>query len=192
MGPAGPGNRPLGQRAGAPWPARVKTAAAKPSRQHGTSTKRSKNITLPHLRWLLGLADVAKQLTAVGLGADGKGVMFGVGGGDSVMPGSDNCGLANSDTANTAYHVPSSAGFSQSRGEIFKPSVYGLVKPPVSTRLVNPVECLQPVQIPSLKSGIKERVSDTVVSKLAYTHWGLPYEHTHQRKIGFYDLDYDQ
>ena len=46
------------------------------------------------------------------------------------------------------------------------------------------------MQIPSLKSGIKERVSDTVLNKLAYAHSGLPYEHTRQGSIGFYDLDY--
>ena len=46
------------------------------------------------------------------------------------------------------------------------------------------------MQIPSLKSGIKERVSDTVLNKLAYAHSGLPYEHIPQGSIGFYDLDY--
>ena len=33
-------------------------------------------------------------------------------------------------------------------------------------------------------------MSDTVLNKLAYVHSGLPYEHTRQGSIGFYDLDY--
>ena len=96
----------------------------------------------------------------------------------------------NSDTAQTAYRVPSSEGFSQSQGELFKPSVYGPVKPLMSARFEGPVECLQPVPIQLLKSSIKERVLDTVVNKLTYAHSGLPYEHNRQGNIGFYDLDY--
>ena len=105
----------------------------------------------------------------MGLGADGKGVSIGGGGGGSGVPGSDNRGLANSDTANTTYRAPSNEGCYQSRGENFEASVYGPVNLPVSNRIVNPVECLPPMQIPSLKSGIKERVSDTVLNKLACT-----------------------
>ena len=88
-----------------------------------------------------GLADaVDEQFAAVGLGANVKGVRFGGGGGGSRVPGGDNHSLANSDTANTAH---------QNWGELFKPSVYGPVQPPVSTRIVNPVECLQPVPEPT-------------------------------------------
>ena len=41
-----------------------------------------------------------------------------------------------------------------------------------------------------LKSGIKDRVSDLVKTKLIYAHMGLPFEHSRQGKIAFHDLDY--
>ena len=41
-----------------------------------------------------------------------------------------------------------------------------------------------------LKSGIKDRVSDLVKTRLVYAHMGLPFEHSRQGRIAFHDLDY--
>ena len=42
----------------------------------------------------------------------------------------------------------------------------------------------------SVKSGIKDRVSDLVKTKLVYAHMGLPFEWSRQEKMTFHNLDY--
>ena len=58
-----------------------------------------------------------------------------------------------------------------------------------SARGYNEFDSWEP-ELTRRKSGIKDRVSESVQFKHAYAHMGLPFEHSRQGKVRFHDLGY--
>ena len=163
---------------------KVKAAGTSTGRKK-SATKSKNSVTIDHLRSINELSELADgELADLGFGGEHSG---------SGEPDSDEDPGTEPDSPNVNKSFAffekrkqsrwAGQEFANHQGEILDSFHSGLgeikMRPQYDLNVDN-----------SVKSGIKDRVSDLVKTKLVYAHIGLPFERSRQGKMTFHDLDY--
>ena len=163
---------------------KVKAAGTSTGRKK-SATKSTKSVTIDHLRSINELSELADgELADLGFGGEHS---------SSGVPDSDEDPGTEPDSPNVNKNFAffekrkqsrwAGQEFANHQGKILDSFRSGLGeikrRPQYDLNVDN-----------SVKSGIKDRVSDLVKTKLVYAHMGLSFERSRQGKMTFHDLDY--
>ena len=160
-------------------------AAGSSAGRKKSATKSTKSVTIDHLRSINELSELADgELADLGFGGEHSG---------SGEPDSDEDPGTEPDSPNVNKNCAffdkrkqsrwAGQEFANQQGDLLDSFHSGMgeikMRPQYDLNYDS-----------SVKSGIKDRVSDLVKTKLVYAHMGLPFERSRQGKMTFHDLDY--
>ena len=160
-------------------------AAGSSTGRKKSATKSTKSVTIDHLRSINELSELADgELADLGFGGEHS---------DSGEPDSDEDPGTEPDSPNVNKNCAffdkrkqsrwAGQEFANQQGDLLDSFHSGMgeikMRPQYDLNYDS-----------SVKSGIKDRVSDLVKTKLVYAHMGLPFERSRQGKMTFHDLDY--